>query len=158
MGKKAKKKADRTSDGEAPLPPPGEGATLAEPVEAPGPAEGAVGPALSTAPLPLDSLAAAELGAFFELTFPDKRLLALCHELGLHTPGYRLEALPPDQVARVLADEFLAAKDVRPHLEGAVRQELVSPALEDRDLLGPELSSLIDLVIAGDPLQHLARI
>ena len=52
----------------------------------------------------------------------------------------------------------VAAKDVRPHLERAVRQELRSPALEGRELLGPELSSLIDLVVAGDPLQHLARI
>jgi hypothetical protein len=159
MGKKAKKKAEATSDGEAPLPLPGEGATPAQPEGAPGSAEGAPEPAaLSTAPLPLETLSAADLGALFELTFPDKRLLALCHELGLHTPGYRLEALPPDQVARVLADEFLAAKDVRPHLEGAVRKELRSPALEDRELLAPELSSLIDLVVAGDPLQHLARI
>jgi len=142
MGKKAKNKAEPSSEGEA-LPPL--------------PAEGAA-PVLSTAPLPLDTLSPADLGAFFELTFPDKRLLALCHELGLHTPGYRLEALPPDQVARVLADEYLAAKDVRPHLDGAVRTELRSPALEERELLAPELSSLIDLVVAGDPLQHLARI
>src|SRR5256886_9141666 len=159
VGKKAKKKPEATSAGEAPVPDPGEGATLAQPEGAPGPAEGAAGPpALSAAPLPLDGLPAPDLGAFFELTFPDKRLLALCHELGLHTPGYRLEALPPDQVARVLADEFVAAKDVRPHLERAVRQELRSPALEGRELLGAELSSLIDLVVAGDPLQHLARI
>ena len=159
MGKKAKKNPEPTSDGKAPVPLPEEGAIQAEPGVASAAAEGGpVPPALSAAPLPLESLSAADLGAFFELTFPDKRLLALCHELGLHTPGYRLEALPPDHVARVLADEFLAAKDVRPHLEAAVRKELRSPVLEDRELLAPELSSLIDLVIAGDPLQHLARI
>jgi hypothetical protein len=159
MGKKAKKKAEATSDGEAPGPLPVEGATPPEADAVQPSGEGAAeAPALSSAPLPLESLSAPELGAFFELTFPDRRLVALCHELGLHTPGYRLEALPPDQVARVLADEYLAAKDVRPHLDGAVRKELRSPSLEGRELLAPELSSLIDLVVAGDPLQHLARI
>src|SRR5437868_13761011 len=76
-------------------------------------------PPISSAPLPLLDLPAADLGAFFELCFPDERLIALCRELKLHTPGYRLEALPPDQVARVLADEYLAAKDARPQLESA---------------------------------------
>ena len=113
---------------------------------------------LSSAPLPLIDLAAKDLGAFFELCFPDKRLVALCHELKLHTPGYRLEALPPDQVARVLADEYLAAKDVRPHIDGAVREALRDPALEGRDISAQDLNHLLDLVVAGDPLQHLARI
>lgn len=115
-------------------------------------------PPISSAPLSLVDLPAADLGAFFELCFPDKRLIALCHELKLHTPGYRLEALPPDQVARVLADEYLEAKDARPLLEAAVREALRDPVLEGRELGAPELSQLIDLVVAGDPLQHLARI
>src|SRR5205823_3795416 len=113
---------------------------------------------LSSAPLPLTDLSAADLGAFFELCFPDKRLVALCHELKLHTPGYRLEALPPDQVARVLADEYLAAKDVRLHLEGAARETLRDPVLEGREVSAADLGHLLDLVVAGDPLQHLARI
>jgi hypothetical protein len=161
MGKKAKKRSDAEtataappSDDRAPAPPEPE-AAAAQPAPAGGAAEP---PPVSNAPLPLDSFPGADLGAFFELTFPDKRLLSLCHELGLHTPGYRLETLPPDQVARVLADEYLAAKDVRPHLDAAVREALRSPALEGRELSAAELSSLIDLVIAGDPLQHLARI
>jgi Txe/YoeB family toxin of Txe-Axe toxin-antitoxin module len=158
MGKKAKKKAEATSDGEVPAPAPEEGATSPQAAAGPPSQDTAQAPPPSAAPLPLESLSAADLGAFFELTFPDRRLLALCHELGLHTPGYRLEALPPDQVARVLADEYLAAKEVRPHLDGAVRKELRSPVLEARELFAPELSSLIDLVITGDPLQHLARI
>src|SRR5207248_1646313 len=115
-------------------------------------------PPISSAPLSLVDLPAADLGAFFELCFPDKRLIELCQELKLHTPGYRLEALPPDQVARVLADEYLEAKDARPHLEAAVREALRDPVLEGRELSAPELSQLIDLVVAGDPLQHLARI
>ena len=84
--------------------------------------------------------------------------MALCHELQLHTPGYRLEALPPDQVARVLADEYLAAKDVRPHIDGAVRDVLRDPVLESREVSAADLGQLLDLVVAGDPLQHLARI
>jgi hypothetical protein len=115
-------------------------------------------PPLSSAPLPVADLSAADLGAFFELCFPDKRLIELCHELKLHTPGYRLETLPPDQVARVLADEYLEAKDARPQLEGAVRETLRDPVLEGRELSAAELNQLIDLVVAGDPLQHLARI
>src|SRR5438309_5318838 len=115
-------------------------------------------PPISSAPLSLVDLPAGDLGAFFELCFPDKRLIELCHELKLHTPGYRLEALPPDQVARVLADEYLEAKDARPHLETAVREALRDPVLEGRELSTPEISQLIDLVVAGDPLQHLARI
>jgi len=115
-------------------------------------------PPISPAPLPLLDLPAADLGAFFELCFPDKRLVELCHELKLHTPGYRLEALPPDQVARVLADEYVAAKDVRPRLDGAVREVLRDPVIEGRELTAPDLGQLIELVVAGDPLQHLARI
>jgi Txe/YoeB family toxin of Txe-Axe toxin-antitoxin module len=160
MSKKAKKKADAPVGAEPPAPPPSGQPPPAGQQET-GPSTGAAGqapPPPSGAPLPLVDLSAADLGAFFELTFPDKRLLALCHELRLHTPGYRLEALPPDQVARVLADEYVGAKDVRPHLEGAVREELRWPVLEERELAPAELSLLIDLVIAGDPLQHLARI
>src|SRR5712691_7466226 len=121
------------------------------------PAESAP-PPISSARLPLLDLSSGDLGAFFELCFPDKRLLALCHELKLHTPGYRLEALPPDQVARVLADEYLAAKDVRPHLDGAVREVLRDPVLESREVSAADLGQLLDLLVAGDPLQHLARI
>src|SRR5229473_7660832 len=132
------------------------GSTPAPPSRQP-PAESAP-PPISSARLPLLDLSPGDLGAFFELCFPDKRLLALCHELKLHTPGYRLEALPPDQVARVLADEYLAAKDVRPHLEGAVRELLRDPVLESRAVSAADLGQLLDLVVAGDPLQHLARI
>src|SRR5712691_12388414 len=109
MGKKAKNKA--ASSEAAPAPE-----------TAPAPAGTPERPPPSSAPLRLERLAAADLGAFFELCFPDQRLIELCHELRLHTPGYRLEALPPDQVARVLADEYLAAKDVRTPLDGAVRE------------------------------------
>src|SRR5216684_853948 len=122
------------------------------------PASESAPPPISSAPLPLLDLSPGDLGAFFELCFPDKRLLALCHELKLHTPGYRLEALPPDQVARVLADEYLAAKDVRPLLDGAVREVLRDPVLESREVSAADLGQLLDLVVAGDPLQHLARI
>jgi predicted nucleic acid-binding Zn-ribbon protein len=115
-------------------------------------------PPISSARLPLVDLSPGDLGAFFELCFPDKRLVELCRELQLHTPGYRLEALPPDQVARVLADEYLAAKDVRPHLDGAVREVLRDPVLESREVSALDLGQLLDLVVAGDPLQHLARI
>src|SRR5438067_10463795 len=146
MGKKTKKAMPSADTAQAPPDPPPTATAPPEP------------PPISSAPLPLTELSAADLGAFFELSFPDKRLIELCHELKLHTPGYRLEALPPDQVARVLADEYLAAKDVRPHLDAAARGELRWPVLEGRELAASELSSLIDLVIAGDPLQHLARI
>ena len=148
MGKKTKKATPSAEIAPAPAPDS----------PAPTPAQPPEPPPISQAPLPLTELSAGDLGAFFELCFPDKRLLALCHELKLHTPGYRLEALPPDQVARVLADEYLAAKDVRPHLESAVKEALRDPVLEGRELSAGDLSQLIDLVVAGDPLQHLARI
>ena len=117
MGKKGKKRPDAVPEGEPAAPPPDEGAPGAQPAAAAAqPADTAPEvPPPSRAPLPLDVFSAADLGAFFELTFPDKRLVALCHEIGLHTPGYRLETLPPDQIARVLADEYVEAKDVRPH-------------------------------------------
>src|SRR4051812_19528640 len=65
MGKKLKKSKDEAS---APFAAAPETAPAAE---APPP------PAASTAPLPLTHLPAADLGAFFELSFPDKRLLEL---------------------------------------------------------------------------------
>ncbi|MFL5361109.1 MAG: hypothetical protein ACJ78U_09100 [Myxococcales bacterium] len=162
MGKKGKKRPDAVPEGEPPASrSPDEGAPSPQADAAAAPQAAPQGPEVpppSRAPLPLDGFSAQDMGAFFELTFPDKRLLALCREIGLHTPGYRLETLPPDQVARILADEYVAAKDVRPHLDVAVREELRWPALEGRELTASELSSLIDLVVAGDPLQHLARI
>src|SRR5690348_8709609 len=117
MGKKLKKRKDEP---DAPPAPVADETPAAAAEQGTPPA-----PAPSAAPLPLTVLPAADLGAFFELCFPDKRLVELCHELGLHTPGYRLEALPPDQVARVLADEYLEAKDVRPQIETAVRTALL---------------------------------
>ncbi len=119
-------------------------------------------PPLSTAALPLLSLEARWLGAFLECCFADKRLVSLCHELKIITPGYRIEALPPEQVARVLADEYLAAEDVRAPLETAVREALRTPLFEGRGLtgdgLGEALQDAIDLLSGGDLLQHLARI
>src|SRR3989454_11388787 len=58
---------------------------------------------ISSAPLPLERLDARALGEFLELCFADRRLLELCGELRLYSPGYRLEAMPPNQVARLLA-------------------------------------------------------
>ena len=115
-------------------------------------------PPISDAPLAFDDLPADFLGAFFELCFPDRRLLELCRELSLTAPGYRLEALPPDQIARLLADEALAAKDARALLERAVREALRSPALESARLTVDQLAELLDLQVDGDPLQHVARI
>jgi hypothetical protein len=119
-------------------------------------------PPLSTAALPLLSLEGQWLGAFLECCFADKRLVSLCHELKIITPGYRIEALPPEQVARVLADEYLAAEDVRAPLETAVREALRRPLFEGRGLaghdLGEALQDAIDVLSGGDLLQHLARI
>jgi len=116
---------------------------------------------ISTAPLPLVDLTEAFLGPFFELCFPDKKLIELCRELRITTPGYRLEALPPDQVARVLADEYLAAEDVRPALEAAVRKAIEAPAQEAETLTAEGVDELIDLIHSsarGDPLQQMARV
>jgi len=66
---------------------------------------------LSTAPLPLLQLDARALAEFLELTFSDRRLLELCAELRLYSPGYRMDAMPPDQVAQMLAAEARNAKD-----------------------------------------------
>jgi Txe/YoeB family toxin of Txe-Axe toxin-antitoxin module len=162
MGKK-KREADATATAEATAaaesaaPADAERADPPEASAAAGPESPSL-PPISSAPLPLVDLPAPDLGAFFELCFPDKRLIELCHELKLHTPGYRLEALPPDQVGRVLADEYREAKDARPHLETAVREALRDPVLEGREVSAADLSQLIDLVVAGDPLQHLARV
>ena len=157
MGKKNKQRPSTSPS--TPTPPPSSSPTAPPTPAAPPTSTSDAGPPpISSAPLPLLDLSAGDLGAFFELCFPDKRLIELCRELKLHTPGYRLEALPPDQVARVLADEYLAAKDVRPHLEGAVRETIRDPILEGREVSAADMGQLLDLVVAGDPLQHLARI
>jgi predicted nucleic acid-binding Zn-ribbon protein len=112
---------------------------------------------LSSAPLPLDRLDARALGEFFELCFPDKRLLELCGELKLYSPGYRLEAMPPNQVARLLADEARAAKDAALLLEKAAREELRNPIFEGKPLAEEQYRDALEL-FTGDPLQHVARI
>src|SRR5438445_13447990 len=128
MGKKNKQRPSTSPS--TPTPPPSSSPTAPPTPAAPPTSTSDAGPPpISSAPLPLLDLSAGDLGAFFELCFPDKRLIELCGELKLHTPGYRLEALPPDQVARVLGDEYLVDKDVRPHLVDAVRETKRYPVL-----------------------------
>ncbi len=136
MGKKNKQQKT-----DAPPPPP------AEVEEIP----------LSAAPLPLLKLDARALGELLELCFGDKRLLALCNELKLYSPGYRLEAMPPDQVARMLADEVNSAKDALALVEAAIRASLRNPVFEGEKLSETQYRDLIEL-FTGDPLQHLARV
>src|SRR5437016_8762763 len=112
---------------------------------------------ISSAPLPLERLDARALGEFLELCFADRRLLELCGELRLYSPGYRLEAMPPNQVARLLADEAHAAKDAHLLLEKAVRDALRNPLLEGKPLDEEGYRDLVEL-FTGDPLQHIARI
>src|SRR5712691_6889877 len=128
----------------------------AAPAEAPPPAEPQEIP-LSAAPLPIDRLDARALGEFLELCFADKRLLQLCEELRLYSPGYRLESMPPNQVARLLADEARAAKDAEQLLEKAIRETLRNPVLEGKPLTDEHYRDLLEL-FTGDPLQHLARV
>jgi mRNA-degrading endonuclease RelE of RelBE toxin-antitoxin system len=112
---------------------------------------------VSTAPLPLESLEAQALGELLELCFADRRLLELCGELRLYSPGYRLEAMPPNQVARLLADEARAAKDAGQLLDAAIRESLRNPVLEGKPLTDEHYRDLLEL-FTGDPLQHLARV
>jgi mRNA-degrading endonuclease RelE of RelBE toxin-antitoxin system len=112
---------------------------------------------ISPAPLPLERLDARGLGEFLELCFADRRLLELCGELRLYSPGYRLEAMPPNQVARLLADEVRAAKDAAGLLDKAIREALRNPVLEGKPLTDEHYRDLIEL-FTGDPLQHLARV
>jgi mRNA-degrading endonuclease RelE of RelBE toxin-antitoxin system len=112
---------------------------------------------LSDAPLPLLRLEPQALGEFFELCFADRRLLELCEELRLYSPGYRLDKMPPNQVARLLADEARAAKDAEQVLEKAVREALRDPVLEGKPLGDEHYQALLEL-FTGDPLQHLARV
>ena len=112
---------------------------------------------LSKAALPLLKLDARALGELLELSFPDKRLLALCGELKLYSPGYRLEAMPPDQVARMLADEVRAAKDAQALIDTAIRESLRNPVFEGQALSADQYRDLLEL-FTGDPLQHLARL
>ena len=112
---------------------------------------------ISGAPLPLKQLDARALGEFLELCFGDRRLLELCGELRLYSPGYRLEAMPPNQVARMLADEARAAEDAANLLDKAIREALRNPVLENKPLTDEHYRDLLEL-FTGDPLQHLARL
>src|SRR5207248_1477708 len=112
---------------------------------------------ISSAPLPLKQLDARALGEFLELCFGDRRLLELCGELRLYSPGYRLEAMPPNQVARMLADEARAAEDAANLLDKAIRDALRNPVLEGKPLADEHYRDLLEL-FTGDPLQHLARV
>ena len=112
---------------------------------------------ISAAPLPLQQLDARALGELLELCFADRRLLELCGELRLYSPGYRLESMPPNQVARLLADEARGAKDAEQLLEKAIREALRNPVLEGKPLTDEHYRDLLEL-FTGDPLQHLARL
>src|SRR4029077_13710481 len=89
---------------------------------------------ISPPPLPLSQLDARALGEFLELCFADRRLLQLCGELRLYSPGYRLEAIPTHQEALLLADEARSAKDAEQLLDKAIRESLRNPVLEGKPL------------------------
>src|SRR5258705_4975388 len=127
-----------------------------EPAQQPPPAPAPEIP-ISKAPLPLSQLDARALGEFLELCFADRRLLGLCGELRLYSPGYRLESMPPNQVARLLADEARSAKDAEQLLDKAIREALRNPVLEGKPLTDEHYRDLLEL-FTGDPLQHLARL
>ena len=112
---------------------------------------------ISAAPLPLQNLEVRAQGEFLELCFADRRLLELCGELRLYSPGYRLEAMPPNQVARMLTDEARAAEDAAKLLDAAIRGALRNPVLEGKPLTDEHYRDLLEL-FTGDPLQHLARV
>ena len=112
---------------------------------------------VSAAPLPLLELDAQPLGEFLELCFTDRRLLEVCGELRLYSPGYRMEAMPPNQVARMLADEVRAAKDAQELVDRAIREAIRNPVLETEKLSDIHYRELLEL-FTGDPLQHLARV
>lgn len=136
MGKK-----NKPQKAEAPAPPPPQAEEIP----------------ISAAPLPLLQLDGRALGELLELAFSDKRLLELCGEMRLYSPGYRLEAMPLDQVARMLADEVRAAKDAQALVDKALREALRNPVLEGKPLAAEHYRDLLEL-FTGDPLQHLARV
>ncbi|HZX95382.1 MAG TPA: hypothetical protein VFE90_12755, partial [Myxococcales bacterium] len=105
---------------------------------------------ISAAPLPLLQLEPRTLGELLELCFGDRRLIELCEELRLYSPGYRLDKMPPNQVARLLADEARAAKDAAGLLEKAVREALRDPVLERAALTDAHYQALLEL-FTGDP-------
>ncbi|HEY2031572.1 MAG TPA: hypothetical protein VGH20_20410 [Myxococcales bacterium] len=111
---------------------------------------------LSAAPLALLSLDSGAFGEFLELAFSDGKLLALCGELRLYSPGYRLESMPPDQVARMLAEEARSAKDALALVEKTVREVLRNPVFEGKPMDDEQWRDTLEL-FTGDPLQHLAR-
>jgi hypothetical protein len=112
---------------------------------------------VSSAPLPLLQLDAKALGEFLELCFGDKRLRELCAELKLYSPGYRIEAMPPQDVARMLADEARAAKDAQELIENAVREALRDPVFEGVPVTFRHFDDMQETFF-GDRLQHLARL
>ncbi len=65
--------------------------------------------------------------------------------------------MPPNQVARLLADEARAAKDAEQVLQAAAREALRDPVLEKQPLGDDHYRALLEL-FTGDALQHLARI
>ena len=112
---------------------------------------------LSDAPLPLLTLPPDALGKFLELCFVDKELLKLCGELKLYSPGYRLENMPPPDVARMLADEARAAKDALQLVEKAVRNMIRAPLFEGQALTDLHYRDALESFF-GDRLLHVARI
>src|SRR5256712_13976917 len=87
---------------------------------------------ISSAPLPLERLDARALGEFLELCFADRRLLELCGELRLYSPGYQLGLKPANQAARLLADKARAANDVAEQLDKAPHAVRRNPVREGK--------------------------
>jgi hypothetical protein len=107
--------------------------------------------------LPLDRLDADRLAHFIELALDDRALLKLCQSLRISAPGYRLDRLAAADLAGLLADEYLAAREVRGEIEEAIQEALKSAALRSTWLTGAASREIVSLVSA-DPIISLARL
>ncbi len=108
-------------------------------------------------PFPLELFSAEQLGHFLELAFDDPGLVRLARELQVYSPGYRLEAMPPQDVAQLLADEALTSKDVRTELSMKLSEQLLgAPPFAELPFDALDLGDL-GVLVTGEPFHSLAQ-
>lgn len=92
-----------------------------------------------------------ERAEFLLLSLPKAELRRACGKLGLSFPGYRLEKVPPIELAQALAEEYEAQPHAASLLDGRLDEVCGAPFPVSADPIRAGMVNLLTIVAAAPP-------
>ncbi len=88
--------------------------------------------------------------AFLTLALPEAALRRICRRTGLSFPGYRLESIPSDELARALAESYDSDPRASQAIDREIEEEFERPVKIRGRLLTPDLIATL-VQVGGSP-------